>query len=141
MTKPNTISQLIADLENAEEGSRELDTRIYSFLNPDDEIVFHRYEGDGKIAFIEVTYPCGDSELDEISSFTTSIDAAMTTIPEGWELCSIQSCVVDNEWFYTPEIFGSFADGVVDKGHKSIAISICIASLCARLQGIETIGE
>ena len=61
-----------------------------------------------------------------------------TTIPEGWELCSIQGRVVDNDWFYEPELVGGVVDAVVDQGHKSIPLAICIASLSARLKELET---
>ena len=125
------ITKLIEDLKAAEEGSRELDVRIHSILNPDDEIIIHHYENTHEIGLIEVIYPDGESDLDEIHPFSGSIDAAMTTIREGYEVlemgmrkgagfCRLKKCS-DNR----PKDLYTASD---------IYLAICIASLSAMLE-------
>jgi hypothetical protein len=65
------MDTLIADLEAATEGSRELDARIENRLNG----------GSAR----DLEYVLSDIErTSRPPAFTSSLDAAMTLVPEGW---------------------------------------------------------
>ena len=65
---------LIEKLEAAPEGSRELDTEIAQAVFPK---LYRRGAGDFEAWYI-------DDMLTDIEPFSTSLDAAMQLVPEGW---------------------------------------------------------
>ncbi len=103
------IDDLIARLEAASEGSEELNDAI-------------------------------DFELfgsDEARPYTTSLDAALTLVPEGWWLRSIEGCPQQNEWdamLDQKTIPWGKAIGCANEnvGSPTPALAVCIAALKAR---------
>lgn len=67
------MNDLIAKLEAATEGSRELDLRISYEINPP------RYAITAEPVELDVWLAEGGAR-----SYTTSLDAALTLVPEGW---------------------------------------------------------
>ena len=141
MTNPQTITQLIEDLQAAEVGTRELDARICALLRIGKKpLPSWLSNWEGKMTATKSR--CFAMHIDgrrganwEPSLVTTSIDAAVTTIPEGWE------------WEMRFEDGGPLYDGPVcylelgehiKEEHKSIPLAICIASLYAILKELET---
>jgi hypothetical protein len=127
-----TREELIAALEKAEGPSRELDCDIFvaTAHSP-----FVSYYPDCVLASLGGF--AARVEIEEIPKYTTSIDAALTLVPEGWALYRINQ-YHDNKnpawgWggtlrnYLTPEI------GVeVGESRASLALALCIAALKAR---------
>ncbi len=126
---------LLAKLEAATEGSRELDAEIIMEIC-DDAIIG--------------PWPCGESEpvvfhaqaigiVDKspVPAYTTSIDAALTLVPEGWALLRINQYHetsnpawgwgVEMRYYTNPEI-----GLAIGESRASLPLAICIASLRAR---------
>ena len=141
------IAKLIADLEKAEEGSRELDARIWAdtVCTPADfrkytfsEGCMFEYEPDaiGDVRFW-VTSPGGDRQPHGIypsPEFSTSIDAALTLVPEHMIWKMFNDFPGDVFW----AIVTDFDDGEFTE-HRSHAcptptpaLALCIAALKAR---------
>ena len=110
MKKKIDIKPLIAELEQAKEGSRKLDNAIESLMpfpkptNPDEVVGYPPY-------------------------YTTSLDAALTLVPEGWSYMiegglSTQS---PSAYLAHPETEG-FVQGIASPS----ALALCIAALKAR---------
>ena len=152
MTNPQTITQLIEDLQAAEVGTRELDARICALLRIGKKpLPLWLSNWEGEITAIKSR--CFAMHIDgtrganwEPSLVTASIDAAMTTIPEGWELIRIGSVTVmtkgDDGYVshleYEPFIMSRKPLKKSSARHKSIPLAICIASLYAILKELET---
>lgn len=92
------LDALIAKLEGASEGSRELDGLIWQALNPD--LLFMvdsgdvrppkrpaRYEPFGSLDIASWTPELRRYAADAMGApkLTSSLDAAMTLVPEGWD--------------------------------------------------------
>ena len=142
MTDPQTITQLIEDLQAAEVGTRELDLRVAiacGVFAPDNtwkktgEHTWHKnfVMGDG------IRYSNWD-DCFQPKFYSTSIDAAMTTIPERWEFGAMLSYVLSGQKLYEPELWDKESEETIIGTHKSIPIAICIASLYAILKELET---
>lgn len=62
-------------------------------------------------------YDCGD---DEVPEYATSLDAAMTLVPEGWWLAGMHFCPVDFrselDREYHAEVAGPITWGVIEHG-------------------------
>jgi hypothetical protein len=126
----SSLSDLIARLERAGNGSRDLDSDIFAFLNPslfrtarpgsfvtDEKYI--KSASDWSIVGITKTAP----------NYTKSIDAAMTLVPEGMEkdftdLYGVARVSVGINAEPGP-FYGTHEGG-------SLAIALCIAALRAR---------
>ena len=72
---------------------------------------------------------CGGAQL-----FTASVDASLTTVPEGWEWYEGHVSRVGGDYQGQTHILRELARGYILKGfHKLPEIAICIAALRARL--------
>ena len=105
------LTQLIADLEAAPEGSRELDERIARALDIGGTI---------------------------IPEWSTSLDAALTLVPEGWFVDGDQTHqYVDGQWQWG--LYHQDEELAVHGWCKpSPALALCIAALYARAQQSST---
>ena len=74
------LAELIAKLEAATERSRELDAEIWAHLNGFTGAIKGRWVG-GRWSWSVGSVGVWD---DELPHYTTSIDAALTLVPEGW---------------------------------------------------------
>ncbi|KKN17818.1 hypothetical protein LCGC14_0962000 [marine sediment metagenome] len=121
------MDALIADLESAAEGSRELDARIA------EEVVWVKGRGDSLrsagIDFYETAQAM-------CQRYTTSLDAALTLVPEGWDW-EIADYGGDQDSPRAVLWHGIPAEHVDDVKHHGAfgwtpALALCIASLKAR---------
>lgn len=122
--------QLVALLEQATEGSRELDRAIKTYLYPDwEDRVFIVTEEDGG-GHYGVKNPL-------IVQYTTSLDAALTLVPEGW-------IIEDAFWSRKPAGDGSCCWELLNAANpdkasaigdhpSSFALALVIAALKARI--------
>ena len=104
----NEGAELIARLEAASEGSRELDEAIHSFIGSP-------HDGRGLVSF---PWP----------SYTTSLDAALMLVPEGWVVEDLfigadKTSCVDLLFSGKPAANGSA---------NTAPLAVCIAALKAR---------
>lgn len=116
---------LLTDLEQATEGSRELDIAIAAEISPDSQ---------GVVEF-------GLRALREgVPHYTTNLQDALLLVPEGhmWSVQydpsddeTVVECLLD-EWIGGPETGGSYRPGpeIIRKGEKP-ALALCIACLRA----------
>ena len=124
------MDDLIAKLEAATEGSRELDAEVAMEIHPR----LKTYTPD------TVTGP-GHWISDKdgrvyAQDYTTSLDAAVTLIPEGWRLDELKNlidywgCIL---WYADPPqaVYCGYNDQLRP---KSSILAICIAALKARSQ-------
>ncbi len=144
------MDELIAKLEAAAEGDRELDAEIAvavrALVGVDDQSLpdwvdrnfpTWRSRGDGRV---EVVHEDGTGGLNWLPwIYTTSLDAALTLVPEGWRIYLWESCVEKDRhrdvgpWWgcdisrYEPY---TLIRGARDA--KSPALALCIAALMAR---------
>lgn len=114
------IQNLIAHLEAASEGSRELDAAIWEIEPCEPPDCNLRTKA---IAIVRLKAGGDDAEC---PAYTTSLDAALTLVPEGW-LWDIAStgCV-----WGMPE--HSLDDQIVISGISNPKIAVCILALKAR---------
>ena len=111
------MKDLIHELKQATEGSRELDWNIHKFLNIVTDM------GEYRTTMVGVWLP----------HYTTSLDAALTLVPEGWEweLEWEHSTVAETEIarckMGDPLLF-------IDPEAATPALALCIAALKAREQ-------
>lgn len=130
------MSELIERIERAREGSRELDAAIYQILNS------HMLPTPGKIgSFYDPTkagpiaaakYHISGGATGVAKFYTTSIDAAMTLLPEGLgngcfflQRSRSFGCIAD---VWTDTEFNRYKKG---KG-KTPALALCAAALRTR---------
>lgn len=123
MTDSQTITKLIKDLQSAEVGTRELDLRIAKAFA-------HEHGRREDIHLESRSYSVYNAE----NFYSTSIDAAMTTIPDGWELFEIK--LENGSYGLRLRAFRSPRPSDI-LYHKFIPLSICIASLSAMLMEVE----
>jgi len=83
------LLSLAAIVEKAEIGSRELDARIYKFSQDAIEWQMEAYEVPNHRRFAprwRIGFIDGHKETDDpLPKYTTSVDAALSLVPEGWE--------------------------------------------------------
>lgn len=87
----DTLDTLIAELERAEEGSRELDASIFcavKFPGHKPERNFFYKNRDEWGVFVS-NQPKPGMTFHDAPHYTTSVDAALTLVPEGWLVASI----------------------------------------------------
>ena len=122
------MKDLIAKLEAATEGSRELDADIYEAIGC--EVVRARKSRRGLNWCYRGHFPHGWLAIrwEKMNHLTTSIDAALTLVPEGmfWSIDSSGSA-------YICQLDSGGQRGSVRVGDgESPALALCIAALKAR---------
>ena len=129
-------SDLIARLEAATEGSRELDAEIWWFAHGplprfaeslEEAIVAAKV---GRIA---------GSKHARVLRYTTSIDAALTLVPTGWYTMHAGQNPMSGTWYWgigcnAGLIDESAHDADSDHQTKSGALALCIAALKAQTE-------
>jgi hypothetical protein len=80
-------------LEASERGSRELDLEIFLEINP----CFRELPRDDRPTSFGWTHPL-DGRVYFDTPYTTSIDAAMTLVPEGWRVSSMEEDWLTGKW-------------------------------------------
>ena len=133
MTAPQTITQLIEDLQAAEVGTRELDTGIAKTVG------FYPEGIEDIGCYYDPASGCAGGDIYSPPDYTASIDAAMTTIPEGWEWVEGRIVRRGGDYVGAAHVLRELSQGTITKGwHKRHEIAICIASLYAILKELET---
>ena len=128
MTDPQTITQLIEDLQAAEVGTRELDLGIAKACG-------HEYGKRESVDLESRSFTIYQAEKE----YSTSIDAAMTAIREGWEWVEGRIVRRGGDYVGAAHVLRELSQGTITKGwHKRHEIAICIASLYAILKELET---
>ena len=130
------MKDLIEKLEAADGPSRELDAEIGCKLHGNNyglASALNSYavmpEKDDRVETGHYWEVCsGASTLIKSLKYSSSIDAAMTLIPDGWDLFSVNLIQGDFEY----DVAVSRGRGPYGCQHKSIPIAICIAALRAR---------
>lgn len=111
------LDDVIAKLEAASEGSRELDEAI-------GEALLNGRERNPK--------PYGAwAEL--VSEYTTSLDAALTLVPEGWKTYAVDGPAIDHDGLWTWMLVAG-ERGTHGTSHCP-TLALCIAALKARREG------
>ena len=143
-----SLDELIARLEAASEGSRELDAAIRFAVAGDmtrcnfDEGCYH---GDcvppGCGGWLGIhderkSYPCDWRDDERLPRYTTSLDAAMGLVPEGWGvgLDIIGGGAVACLTLPGNSFLGDRGDTDLYGRSKSAPLALCIAALRARVQ-------
>lgn len=75
------LKDLIARLEAATEGSRYLDAQIHKYIERDQSL-FAKFERSAQAPAADFGMP--PTVADQTPHYTTSLDAALTLVPEGW---------------------------------------------------------
>ena len=136
MTNPQTITQLIEDLQAAEVGTRALDARIFSVFF-DGRVHLIRDDNGNIVGCHAAT---DDHNWIGIQLLSKSIDAAMTPILEWMFFGSMSHTIA--VWgieSFNPTLWPSNDEQGYSEGrHKSIPLAICITSLYAILKELET---
>ncbi len=109
------MTDLLTRLEQATEGSRELDEDISRHLG-------WKHQG------ANVWRPPNGCDQ-ALAPFTRSIDAALTLVPEGWIPCSLK-WYPDHVWAHL-EALGKLSEGSA----ATPALALCIACLRAHEHG------
>lgn len=131
----SSLSDLIARLEKAMGPDRELDVLIgYAVdLRGDDKHLSFRTSFDtcGMKMMLEMAESYQNIWRTELPRFTSSIDAAMTLVPEGWNRRASET---DKHWWWAELREGHETSyNRVEIGQSpSLPVSICIAALKAR---------
>lgn len=121
------MNDLIKKLEAAPVGSRELDCEIYGILMP--EYIDWEYTGSD--------YPDeywrgadGKREVCYVPRYTTSIDAALTLVPEGWR---VDCCWEDAGGTWMFDLIARNKSGTTGQCRAPTpALALCIAAMRAR---------
>ena len=114
MTNTTHLRELIEQLESAESGSRELDAAIQRAMGPD--------------------FPLHFSGVGVCNAFTTSLDAALTLVPEGWSwsLGEMRGIGKFRGWLNDHNTPDGLAVRHIDADATTPALALCIAALRAR---------
>lgn len=118
-----TRDELIAALEAATGPSRELDAHIHAARFP--ELQSPPWVNRGGVW---VDTSSEDPNMAFPAQYTSSIDAAMSLVPDGWDWCV--ACISGNWDAQVGEADTFMAEGAGSKA--SAAIALCIAALKAR---------
>jgi len=134
MTDPTTLLTLAERCEQAAGPDRELDVAIAFACG----IVTHRqgncfYTKNRYCSVMVLDYDYDDTEYraPELPSYTASLDAAVTLVPEGWRYDLTNGDLVSKEKpaaRLTPDFAGPCFDGYAQK----VPLALCIAALRAR---------
>lgn len=132
------MKDLIEKLEAADEPSRELDAEIYAFsddANNENWGKREAYEVKNNSRYLprwRTKFVEGEAREtdDELPYFSSSIDAAMTFIPEGWYLTKLEKFAGDDvEAALTNRVFNGIT--VCGASKLDYQFAICIAALSA----------
>jgi hypothetical protein len=120
-----TIDELIARLESAAEGSRDFDYRIAQVIG--NKWMEGVREGDSP--------PFAPRSIADrtIPRYTTSVDAALTLVPDGWVVANISQN--DNRLWWTCLNRGyrtSYDATAIAGDLATPALAVCVAALRAR---------
>lgn len=130
------MTDLINKLAAAKEGSRELDAEIFKLLNPeyasDDWRLYCgglRHKNDGS--------DMRERPKPQIPYYSSSVDAALTLVPEGWVLkhISYHEDEVNREFGWMCIIQGTTVLDIITETAKTLSTVITLAALKAR--GVE----
>jgi len=135
-----SLDELIARLEAASEGSRELDALIHAaVVNPPVMVDGGSWKGDVPAAYEPMSMVIGRlpgkdlAELTGCPRYTTSLDAAMGLVPEGWYWRGGNGDGFPARPHVWMQVFrGNYNEH--DGRGATVALALCIASLRARVQ-------
>lgn len=131
------MKSLIAKLEAATGADQELDVRLHMALNPDAAILFgagtaNAIWGCYRDVVIEDWPSFSDlARIVRAPRYTSSIDAALTLVQEGFAWTLSTHGVTDFEFFASVCFPDEESDGTPTV-HPCAAIALCIAALRAR---------
>ena len=121
-------SALIAKLEAATEGSREFDAAIFCMIAPGAKLAGEVY-ADACKPTEDVWFPQGPrGTLRVPPAYTSSLDAALTLVPEGWDYCISRGHGEPAAASLSP----TMTVGEVLATAPTPALALCIAALKAR---------
>jgi hypothetical protein len=127
-----TLPALIAQLTAATAGSRELDADIYEALGC--EVIRMPRNGRGYAWKYRGQGPSGRiaDRWESMQELSTSLDAAMTLVPEGWLTSDVSQDLPDN-WLWTLTKLDSIGNqiGFAQGERPTAPLAICLASLRA----------
>lgn len=138
------LESLVKKLEQATEGSRELDALIYVGMIPG-----HHWKHGGNLAATARQM----QGYDFIPRYTTSLDAAVTLIPKGWRVLNLSEWDAEvlrlrGPWMcqlrkreHRINIFEGFDAGAESRHAMTPALALCIASLRALQSGENNDGK
>ena len=115
-----TIEELIAALERADAPSRELELRIARDVLDSEPL--------GHAAGLPDKLLIAQAEIGPWPRYTSSIDAALSLVPEGWDYIAGYA---NGQCFADCGPANTF-NSVGQVQHDSFAIAICVAALKAR---------
>ena len=130
------MDDLIRQLEEAEGSNRELDTRIWLAVTPGAtrKQWSYKHRASGSDCHVDETRDASH-ELVIVPPYTSSIDAALTLVPEGWVFSGLQLA-------RAPDMGGRMWNASVrgwrevrSNGQRTPALALCIAALRAREVG------
>ena len=122
------MTDLLIRLENAKEGSRELDAEILRIARPEfADMQFHPTVAGWLIG--------GDHKQPEYAPrYTTSLDAALTLVPEGciWATSAYTTFATADVTLTGEGFLSASGDVEFEAQAKTPALALCIAALRAR---------
>ena len=131
------IDTLIRELEAAMEGSRELDASIFIEVTPGVKDAGRIDRKGGVVGWWPKDAPYRSAR--EVDPFTTSLDAALSLVPEGWITMHAGQNPVSGTWYWGlhKQAEAGVNDGrcqqtASDHQTNSSALALCIAALKAR---------
>lgn len=126
------MTDLLTRLTAAQQGSRELDAAICCWKNGYE---LTEVSPSGAFSYIgtggtHLIAPTGAPE------YTTSLDAALTLVPEGWWLHSLEGCQKADEWWVQIELikppYTHIDTGEDLVGKPTAALAVCLVAIRAR---------
>ncbi len=128
----NEMVALIARMEQATEGSRELDFRIQCVVAPSDDLPMGHTSETLLAKAEKIGDWSGAGRLSDCPRYTISLNAALKLIPEGWFLSNLsrrtQPEMGGRMW--NVELFGY--KHIHSKGQRTACLALVVASLKAR---------
>lgn len=127
-----TLSQIIAELEAAKEGSRELEAKIFAVTADKNSREFWRWRG------IHSTKTTTDAEAwqsfcrKRSPFYTHSLDAALSLLAKGtlWAVIDMEDGPIARLCWPNPD--GGFVGGYHEAYAATPALALCLAALKAR---------
>lgn len=132
------IADVLRKLENAMDGSLELDTLVCAAVFGISDTSAKKYLRAITMPFMGFEKP---PEFDTTwRAYTRSVDAALTLVPEGWIVSDLRQWSLAGGWYWSAALIELMRPGSVDVGQPgdsprimppSPALAICIAALRA----------